>query len=247
MKLVIISDVHANLAALEAVLAAEARYDRLLCLGDTVDYGPDPAECLSRLRGLDPVWVRGNHDHAVGSGVECGCSEAFQDLSRASRRFTRAVLSQEDLAFLRVLPVTASFAVTRPTGPYRFHLTHAAPDDSLYGYVSPDGDVERWQEAMNSVPPGTDAVLTGHTHRPYRYRHPRPQPQATLEVVNPGSVGQPRDGNPRAAYAVWEEGRFELRRVAYDVELTVRRLEATSQPTSLTDELARILRSGGLG
>lgn len=245
MKLLIISDVHANLAALEAVLAAEPHYDRLVCLGDTVDYGPDPVECLERLRTLDPVWVRGNHDHAVGSGVECGCSEAFQALSRASRRFTRAALGQDDLAFLRGLPISADLTVTGGAAVRRFHLTHAAPDDNLYGYVAPDGDGERWREAMASVPASADAVLTGHTHRPYQVTHPRPGDRPPLVIVNPGSVGQPRDDDPRAAYAVWEEDRFALRRVAYDIERTVKRLAASGQPDDLVAALTGVLRRGG--
>ncbi len=246
MKLLVLSDVHGNLAALEAVLAAEPVFDRVVFCGDAVDYGPDPAACVEKLEQLGALKVRGNHDNAAAFGIECGCSTAFLELSRASRRHTRAILTPADRAALGSLPTEARFAF----GGLPFYLTHATPRDNLFEYVSPDKDPERWAEAMNATEPGgggTDpggpgefgAIIVGHTHRPYLRTLGR------VTVVNPGSVGQPRDGEPRAAYATWVDGRFELKRAEYDVQLTRRRLAATGLPPGVVETLGRILEAGG--
>ncbi len=233
MRLLIISDVHGNLAALEAVLAAEPRFDRVVFAGDAVDYGPDPAGCLRALSGLHPIRVRGNHDNAAGRGVECGCSEAFRELSRASRRHTRSVLEPADLETLANLPLEARFDLDGAG----FYVTHATPRDNLFEYASPDRDPEQWAAAMSD--PVTDVIIVGHTHRPYV------RDLGRAVVVNPGSVGQPRDGDPRAAYATWEDGRVALRRTPYDLERTRRDLARTGLPDDVVDALRRILASGG--
>ncbi len=249
MRVLILSDVHGNLAALETVLAAETVFDRAVFLGDAVDYGPEPAACLARLEALSPVRVRGNHDNAAAFDVDCQCSTAFRELSAASRRHTRAALSPEQLAGLGCLPTATELSF----GGQRVYLTHATPRDNLFEYVSPAADFERWKEAMTPAPgdpsgpasSGTpwlaaDAILVGHTHRPYVRALGR------RTIVNPGSVGQPRDGDPRAAYAVWEDGRFELRRVDYDVARTVRGLRASPLPAEVAEALAQVLTTGGL-
>jgi putative phosphoesterase len=236
MRLLILSDVHGNLAALKAVLAAEPSPDGIVFLGDAVDYGPDPGACLALLEGLCLVRIRGNHDNAVARGVDCACSEAFHHLSVASREFTRRVLGATELDALGRLPTEAALSF----GGVDLYLTHASPRDNLFDYASPDREGERWIEAMNMAPGDADAILAGHTHRPYV------QPLGRRTVVNPGSVGQPRDGDPRASYATWEDGRFGLRRVEYDVEHTVRRLGETGMEPEVIEALAGILRQGGL-
>lgn len=236
MKLLILSDVHGNLAALDAVLAAEPAFDRVVFLGDAVDYGPDPSACLRRLTELDPVWVRGNHDNAVARGVDCACSEATRALSVASRPFTRSVLSPAELDFLGRLPTEATFTL----GGVTFYATHASPRDNLFEYASPEDDPESWVEAMNVAPGDPDVILVGHTHVPYVKELGR------RTVANPGSVGQPRDGDPRASYAVWVDGRLELKRVAHDLADTVSRLKGTGLAPDIVAALARILESGRL-
>jgi len=250
MRILVLSDVHANLAALEAVLGAEPSVDRVFFLGDTVDYGPDPSGCIERLRAVAAAAVRGNHDNAVAFGVECMCSETFRELSRASREYTKSVLSPEEIAFLRGLSPDRTLDVEGR----RFYLTHASPADNLFGYVSPEKDPERWQVEMDGAPADRDIILTGHTHRPYirrllkspRSSGARVPAREERVVVNPGSVGQPRDGDPRAAYAVWERDHFELKRVDYDIELTVDRLNRTGQPPDIVAALVAVLRRGGL-
>jgi putative phosphoesterase len=236
MKLLILSDVHGNLTALEAVLRAEPSFDRVLFLGDAVDYGPDPAACLDRLTDLEPVWVKGNHDNAVATGADCACAAAFRRLSRASREFTRSVLRPEQLDLLRTLPVERTVSV----GGQDFYLTHASPADHLFEYVSPTADPQRWARAMEAAPEPCRVILVGHTHRPYL------RPFKDKTAVNPGSVGQPRDHDPRASYAIWEDGHISLKRVSYDVASTVRRLEQTGQPDEVVRALAAVLLRGGL-
>lgn len=236
MKLLVLSDVHANPAALEAVLAAEPKFDGVLFLGDAVDYGPDPSTCLDRLFSLDPVAVRGNHDNAVAFGVDCLCSEAFQELSRASRLHTRAALKPEQLQALGRLPTERTFRAGGAT----FYLTHATPRDNLFEYVTPEVDPERWAEAVTFGEAETaEVTLLGHTHKPYLRQLGR------RTVVNPGSVGQPRDGDPRASYATWVDGRFSLKRVEYDVASTAGQLGRTGLPEEVVTALARVLRTGG--
>ncbi|MCL6580988.1 MAG: metallophosphatase family protein [Firmicutes bacterium] len=238
MRVLILSDVHANPAALEAVLTAEPRMDRVLFLGDAVDYGPEPRRCVELLAGLDPVRVRGNHDHAVAFGVDTTCSEAFRPVSQATRDFSIAALDPEARAWLGRPPLECALTV----GGQSFLLVHASPLDPLYEYADPVRNPAAWEAAVRAVlgrSPVPDVVLLGHTHRPYIRQVGR------VTVANPGSVGQPRDGDPRAAYAVWEDGRLELRRVPYDVDRTVRALEATGLDAAITTTLAGILRRGG--
>ncbi len=228
-----LSDIHGNLTALQAVLAAEPVFDQVVFCGDAVDYGPDPAGCLACLAELAPVRVRGNHDNAVAFDVDCGCSEAFRHVSKASRLVTRSILTPEDRAALGRLPTEVRFTAGGAT----IHLTHATPHDNLFEYASPDGDPERWAKAMKK--PKTDLVLVGHTHRPYV------QALGRQVVLNPGSVGQPRDGDPRASYATWEDGRVSLKRVPYDLNLTLRGLGELDLPRNITVTLSRILETGG--
>jgi putative phosphoesterase len=252
MRLLILSDVHANLAALEAVLRSEPVFDQAVFLGDAVDYGPDPSACLERLAGLTTIRLRGNHDNAVASGVTCACSEAFRELSEASRAYTREALSAAELAALRALPTQATLTLAGST----FYLAHASPRDNLFEYVSPERDPERWREAIEPALAGTpgqapaDVVLLGHTHHPYVRVVRRPDErgsQAGRMVVNPGSVGQPRNGDPRAHYAVWEDGRVVIRRVWYDVQDTIARLGRTGLAPAVVERLGDILARGGLG
>lgn len=154
MRICIISDLHANLEALSAL---PRDYDELWVLGDLVNYGPNPAETIDFVRSHASTVVRGNHDHSVGYGTECGCSPRFRSMAAATRDYTCAVLSMVDKQFLRDLP-TCAF---RQVEGYCFFLCHATPSDLLYGYRPPDSPLwERDEEASS----GADVVLAGHTH-----------------------------------------------------------------------------------
>lgn len=232
MKILVLSDIHGNLAALDAVTE---RADLVFCLGDLVNYGPYPRLCMERIRGLaNTVVVRGNHDNAIGRNMDCGCSVKYQELSNAGQVFTRAVLNTEEKDYLGNLPVTS---LIERAGT-KFLISHGSPGGDLYKYLRPDVPDGQWESELKDV--AADVVFLGHTHLPM-VRMIR-----GVTVVNPGSVGQPRDGIPRASYAIWEDGRIEIKRVHYDIEATIKGLQGTNIPPHLISILAKILREGGM-
>ncbi len=232
MKILVISDIHGNLAALDAVTE---RADMIFCLGDMVNYGPYPNLCMERIRGLaNTVVVRGNHDNAIGRNIDCRCSVKYQELSDAGKAFTMVVLNAEEKDYLGNLPVVA---VVETEGK-KFLLSHGSPGGDLYKYLRPDVPNEQWESELKDV--AADFVFLGHTHLPM-VRMVR-----GVMVVNPGSVGQPRDGIPAASYAIWEDGRIEIKRVHYDIEATIKGLRGTNIPSHLISNLAKILREGGM-
>ncbi|MFB3827454.1 MAG: metallophosphoesterase [Bryobacteraceae bacterium] len=216
MRIAILSDIHANL---EALSAFREDYDELWVLGDLVNYGPDPAAAIEWVRARAAVVVRGNHDHSIGYGVDPRCSARYRAMAEATRRYTESVLGAEEKRYLRELPL----AEVREVEGERFLLCHATPQD-LFCYRAP----EEW---------GADAdfVLAGHTHVAF----------LGARAANPGSLGQPKMGDPRACYAVWEGGRLELKRYAYDVEAAVRRLAVLPVDDAVKRDLAAVLRTGG--
>jgi len=230
LRILILSDLHANLEALQAI-AEEC--DELWVLGDLVDYGPDPAAVIELVRRRAALVVRGNHDHAVGFDVDPVCSPAFRAMAEQTRRYSLAVLSEADRAYLRGLPLTA----VREVAGVRFHLSHALPSQPLYPYCGPDSD--RWVEEAERVE--ADVLLTGHTHLPFVRQI------GCRLVVNPGSVGQPKHGRVEASYAVWEDGRIELRAAAYDVETTAAKIRAMPQSDVVREQLVPVLCTGRAG
>lgn len=205
MRVLIISDVHANVWALRAVVHDAGPMDYVLCAGDTVSYGPDPRTTLDSLRAHGVIAVRGNHDHAVATGADPKASPAKQPLALAMRDWTRSQLQPADIAWLARLPLHLTWELAGT----RFAVTHATPRDPLYDYhLRPDASAEFIGELTAGI--DADVLVVGHTHWPLARAH------GSLQVVNPGSVGQPLDGDPRAAYAVWEDGTITLRRAEYD-------------------------------
>lgn len=243
LRYLIISDIHANLHALEAVLADAARrgYDATLCLGDLVGYGADPGAVLDRIAGLQPVGlIRGNHDK-VCAGLEPATS--FNDVARKAVEWTRSVLSPSQMAGLAALP----------SGPQRIsdelEICHGAPFNEDH-YIFDRIDAGR---AMGSA--SARLCLFGHTHLPAVFSTPHNPverapgsvddvfllPPAGAVLVNVGSVGQPRDGDSRAAYGLldMEHLTLELRRVAYDLAGAQAAIRAVGLPHWLADRLAR--------
>jgi diadenosine tetraphosphatase ApaH/serine/threonine PP2A family protein phosphatase len=232
----ILSDIHSNREALEAVLAATVgRYDRILCLGDLVGYGADPNAVVEWAREHVTVSIRGNHDRAA---VISDPMETFNPAARASTQWTRHALTADNRRFLERLP--------RGPLPYEgFDLVHGSPvDEDEYLITLADAAPVR---------PYLGAQLTffGHTHRQGGFLlAPRTaaylDPSRTLELgpdyfylVNPGSVGQPRDGDPRAAYALYwpMERAVEFHRVAYDVDRAAAKIRAAGLPDFLAARL----------
>ncbi len=227
MKVVIISDIHGNF---DALCALQASHDELWVLGDLVNYGPDPAPVIDYVKSKAAVIVRGNHDHSIGFREDPRCSPRFRAMAEATRRFTDSVLSFSDKHFLRNLPVQAELR----RGKTRFYLCHAIPSDPLFGYC--EAGSGRWLEEVERV--SADVVLVGHTHVPALRNIGK-----TL-VVNPGSLGQPKTGSAEARYAVWEDGRIELKSYPYELESAVAKVQALPIDVALRDELSAILRTG---
>jgi putative phosphoesterase len=228
MRILVLADIHGNWAALQAV-AAEP-YDVCLCLGDLVDYALDPAPCIAWVREKAQHIVRGNHDHGVAQNVVVNGRSGFKYLTSVTRPLTRERLGEHELRYLSRLPLTRQVTLDNT----RYLLVHATPRDPLDEYALPDP--EFWARRLQNVE--TDVVCVGHTHQPY-----------VLEVgdklvINPGSVGQPRDGDPRASIAVIEDYKVDLKRIEYPIEETVATIQASSLPETAKDMLSEVLRTG---
>lgn len=215
MRLGVISDIHANRVALEAVLSDIPAVDGLACAGDIVGYNPWPADCLAAVRDRAVPTVQGNHDRAVASGG----GFRFNSLAQAGVRYAREQLDEDGVDWLADLPTE------RRVADGRVKLVHGHPDDpDRYTYP---------EEFDASLLGDEDVLVMGHTHV---------QGHAVTEdgvVMNPGSVGQPRDADPRAAYAVVDLDDLTVteHRVEYDVEAVVDAVEAAGLPTRIGTRL----------
>jgi predicted phosphodiesterase len=260
MRVLILSDIHANLVALESVLGAAAGdFDVVWSLGDIVGYGPRPNECIELMRDRAAVSVMGNHDWAVlgRPGVDV---DDFNPHARQAVLWTRAELRASNRQYLDGLPDTP----IHPPSAQDFLVTHASPREPVWEYIlSPNTAMENFAVFDDPI------CLVGHTHKPVIYRWqlqsansddsstPPPAtvdqltPQAGMTVglttspverliLNPGSVGQPRDNDARAAYAILDlEARtWRYERVAYPVELTQGQMHEAGLPRRLIDRLS---------
>jgi predicted phosphodiesterase len=244
MRLLVFSDVHANATALEAALeACSGRWDRAVCLGDIVGYGPDPNEVVERVRLLVSAIVRGNHDKAA-----CGISdlEDFNPLARAAAEWTRGQL----------LPKTMQYLQNLPAGPLEAEgivLVHGAVEDE-------DEYVFATEQALPGLVTSPRPVtFFGHTHIQGGFSYdgaaiervdvsPGPGANRTMVslksktryLLNPGSVGQPRDGDPRAAFAIadLEKRKVEFWRTPYDIAAVQNRMDQAGAPQGLVLRLA---------
>ena len=232
MRILILTDIHANIDALEAI---DASYDRILVLGDVVDYGPAPEDAIAWVRQRSAVSVRGNHDHAMATGDDCRSSPLSYALSVATRAHFRLLLSPDAMSYLGQLPVRLFLDVAAAG----FHLCHATPRDPLYEYLNGDAAETEWSTAVGDLTNREEWLFVGHTHRPFLRRVGR------LTVVNPGSLGMPVDGDPRACYAVWEDGNVQLKRTSYDIDRAVARLRASGLPEEWAATMALVLRRAG--
>lgn len=239
MRCLIVSDIHGNLAAFDAVLEAAAPYDQVWCLGDIVGYGPDPRECIQRLRSLPFIAVAGNHDWAVASRLDL---DEFNLDAQVAVAWTYERLSPEERDFLAQLPERIT------TAP--FTLVHGSPRHPVWEYIL-QPSVARANFAHFDTP----FCLVGHTHVPvifalaedgsrcYAYspcsNGPLGLTDAPRMILNPGSVGQPRDGIPLAAYAILDTDAMTLtfHRQPYPIEQTQRRMDEYKLPHRLSARL----------
>jgi putative phosphoesterase len=229
MKLLIVSDIHANLPALQQI---QESADAVVFLGDAVNFGPAPSECVDWIKQHAIHLVRGNHDHALAMETAARVPEANRMLVEESCRRHRALLSPSQRQFLAEIPIEARFTF----GGARFYLVHASPQDPLYAGIQPDDPAGL---AAALAPIDADVVLVGHTHRQWSH-----EVNGKL-VGNPGSVGLPLDGDPRAAYAIWDDGALSLRRVEYPVQQTIRALHQQSLSPEHLARVIHLLQFGG--
>ncbi len=231
MKILILSDIHANLPALQAVIDKENDYDSLIFLGDVVDYGPHPKECVKFLRENANFYVRGNHDNALGYDVDCNCMGTFREYSISTREWHKTLLDEIDIRFLRNMPTIDSFQLDNPADGYEdssFYLAHASPQGDMFKYLNQDEITEELEGIV------AEYILVGHTHVQYKKK------MGSELIVNPGSVGLARDGG-QACYAVFENGEIQLKRIDYDVEKTISDLMKAPLPQSVKDGLKKVL------
>lgn len=223
MKLALISDVHANVVALRAVLEDmdERSVDAVLCAGDVVGYYPCPVETVSLFRERRIISIQGNHDRAVLSAGDMH----FNPAAASAVMWTARHIDQASREFLRGLP--RSLHIER--GEMRVAIYHGAPFDDDHYVFEDEADKELLDMAR------CDLLVLGHTHVPFIRRY------ASGMIVNPGSVGQPRDGDPDASYAIFdtERRRAALLRVPYDLEEVVERTLSAGLPRALAERLRR--------
>ncbi len=228
MKILVVADIHSNWPALSAIRES---FDACLFVGDLVDYGTNPVPCVEWVRRHVSFGVRGNHDHAVAQRVPASNGNGFRSLAAATRPMHFKALDAAQTTFLGRLPVTKRVTLDGLS----FYLVHATPRDPLDEYLA--DDAEAWLERLQSV--DADFVCVGHTHVPFHLDLGR------LQVLNPGSVGQPRDGDPRCAYAVIENGKVEIRRVEYDIDATLRQMKESGMEPEALELSEAVLRTGG--
>ena len=226
MRIAVISDIHSNLDAFEAVIASLPSYDHLLCLGDIVGYGAEPDGVIRRLHVLQPkIVLMGNHDFAVAS---LNVSDFSQPAARAVE-WTRRRISDESLRYLSSLAESAKIEVAGK----RLALFHGSPAAPLSEYVFPEISEHDAEHLMKRA--GAEIVLLGHTHIPMTHF------VRNSLLANPGSVGQPRDGDPRASYAVLSISanviNFEIMRAEYDIDSAADKIRKAGLPSFLADRL----------
>jgi len=240
MRYGLISDIHANLEALEVVLAAleKESVDQILCLGDVIGYGPNPNECVKLVQQHTAICLVGNHDEASLGRVDL---DLFNYMARQAIEWTTGQLSDASTAFLKSLLYIQSYD--------KFMIVHASPDEPRrWNYIL------NLEDAAQGFAAFTESIcFIGHSHTPWVIPLPPDGPMRVSHeyplaikddcryLINIGSVGQPRDRNPEAAYGIldMEPLRYSLKRVPYDVATTQKKIRATGiLPAFLADRLA---------
>ncbi|MFG0332868.1 MAG: metallophosphoesterase family protein [Maioricimonas sp. JB049] len=231
MRTLVLADIHSNWAALQAVAEAAQPFDACLFLGDLVDYGTDPVPCITWVQRWANVAIRGNHDHAVAQRVVPRGNSGLRRLAAATRPLHWERVDPARTKYLARLPVSRQTVVDGNT----YHLVHATPRDPLDEYLL--DDIEGWRARLQQI--DADFVCVGHTHVPFDLV------VGDTRVINPGSVGQPRDGDPRAAYAIVTDGQVSLERVEYDIDATLAQMRASGVEDWVVAFSEQLLRSGG--
>ena len=240
-KVLVISDVHANILALEAVLADAGKVDEVWCLGDIVGYGPNPNECIERIRALPELTcaMMGNHDYAAIGDMTL---EIFNSDAKKALVWQRQMLTVASQGFLRKL-------AQKPTVSGSVTLVHGSPRDPIWEYI-----MNSLMARVNLDAFTTPWCFVGHTHFQALFQYHPEKDEMSIEVpgpgkryelkeraiLNPGSVGQPRDRDPRSAYAIFDpEARiWEPHRVEYDIKTVQKRILEAGLPPRHAERLA---------
>lgn len=225
MKAAIISDIHSNLEAFEAVLSeielqdVEATY----CLGDMIGYGPNPNECIELAREHEIQSILGNHEWAVIN----------DDVSRFTPYAQRAILWTKNELSKKNIDYLAGLAETRTEKMSNKNvlMAHGSPRNPIWEYVRPDWPAHELDNLIS--PSGADHIFLGHTHKPHVYN------SKDGSIINPGSVGQPRDHDRRASFAVFdsEKGTAKINKVEYDIDKTAEKIKKSGLPGILAARL----------
>ncbi len=225
MRLLILSDVHSNLSALEAVLEDAGRWDAAISAGDVVGYGPNPEECVETLMFKGFRCARGNHDSAVCDGD----SSWFNDDAQDAININRGQLSTRSMRWVGSQPTELRLKLQG----LDIAVYHGSPTEPLTSYIYPQDAKARCDSLLEHT--GADVIILGHTHIPYIVE------RKGKFIINPGSVGQPRDGDARASYLVLETDRFtaELRRSEYSIDATAEAIDRAGLPHRFATRLYR--------
>lgn len=238
MRYLLISDIHANLPALQAVLNDLSNYDAVWCLGDLVGYGPNPNECIEQIKELPNLCVVGNHDWGALGRTD---PFVFNHDAREALLWTQKELLQENRKFLGKLSNMVTFE--------DYLLAHGSPREPIWEYLL---DAQRAKDSFLAA--DFKVAFVGHTHLPMMFEWLEVGQEVRLLmpglgepvkldgrrlIINPGSVGQPRDGDSRAAYGILdtEAQTFEFHRISYPIEITQARMRARGLPQRLIDRL----------
>jgi putative phosphoesterase len=229
MRLLLLSDIHGNIEALNAILD-NVQYDQAICMGDLVDYGPDPLAVIDWIRDNRIPTVRGNHDNAVALHVDCGCGYEYKHLSEATREYTWGQITEKEEEYLMSLPLSLDFTFDG----LKIRAIHGSPK-SFFDYIYPDTPLDKVEQMLEGV--SCDFLLAGHTHVPMIRK------VSGLTMLNPGSVGQPRDHDWQASCMVFDTAvqKPEIIRLDYDIDKTTGKIRK-SMPHA--DELIAILKRG---
>lgn len=230
MKIAVISDIHGNLAALEAFFEA-CEHDELFFVGDLVGYGPNPAEAVRRLMGEPEAEVQGDHDFSFAENLPLTMNEPYATMAAETIEWTRGQVMGELWQYLKYLPRRSFYEADGRT----FAIGHASVGVDLAEALSGDAPEEELIEKLADL--DADTIIVSHTHVPYI----RQIGQKLL--VNPGSIGLPRDGVPEISYILFDSGAPVLLRTPYDIERTVTDLDKMEVSADVKEKLAHVLRT----